>query len=200
MGVWGASPGTMAFVTKHVVTTLNYNTMIRIFDNFFKTRTLFFFLIIILGSICPNIYAQSLIEKLGGVKTDFVFATDSIELHIVDQAIIQRGFSDFNVRTNSSNSYGHAYGYGLQTFHLEFITTSDLKTYEKFKNKPDKAIYDIKLYDENDTLLLNFGVLFGKSKATTKISGMISYSINLIQVPLILFDRVKKIDITLILM
>ena len=200
MEVRCASPWTIAFVTKHGLTALNFTTMIRIFDKFLKMKTLFFFVIIILGLTCSNLFAQSLIEKLGGLKTDFVFTTDSIELQIVDQAIIQRGFSDFNVRTNSSNSYGHAYGYGLQTFHLEFITTSDLKTFERFKKKPDKAIYDIKLYDENDTLLLNFGVLFSKSKASIKTSGMTSYSLNLIQVPLILFDRVKKIDITLILM
>ena len=71
---------------------------------------------------------------------------------------------------------------------------------EEYKNKPRKAIYDIKLYDENDTLLLNFGALFTKSKATIKTSGMTSYSINLSRVPIILFDRVKKIDITLIKM
>ena len=159
----------------------------------------FLFVLLILSLTCSNINAQSIIEKLDGVKTDFVFTTDSIEIQIIDQAIIQRGFFDYNVRTNSSSSYGHAYGFGLQAYHLEFITTSDLKTFEKFKKKAVKAIYDIKLYDENDTLLLNFKVAYSKSKASNKTSGITSYSINLLQIPIIIFDKVKTIDVTLIL-
>lgn len=165
-----------------------------------KTLAKFFIIIFVLVSTYTNISAQSIIEKLGGVKTDFVFTTNSVELKIVDQAIIQRGFYDYKTKISSSSSYGHAYGYGLQAYYLEFITSSDLKTFEKYKRKANKAVYDIKLYDKNDTLLLNFSVLYRNSKATAKISGLRSYSINLIQVPLIIFDHVKKIDVTLILM
>ena len=158
----------------------------------------FLFFIFLLISTSSSIYAQSLIEKLGGVKTDFIFTSNSTDIKVIDQAIILRGFSNYNIQTNSSNSYGHAYGFGLQTFYLEFITTSELKIFEKFKKKASRAIYDIKLYDKNDTLILNFGVLYSKSKPSIKTSGITSYSINLIQIPLIIFDRVKTIDVTLI--
>ncbi len=169
------------------------------FNNFLIINPKFLLISFMLTSTYSNMYAQSLIKELGGVKTDFVFTTNSTKLEVVDQAIIQRGFFDFNSRTNSSNSTGYAYGYGLQAYHLEFVTISDLITFEKYKKKATKATYNINLYNENDTLLLNFGVLYSKSKATIKTAGLTSYSINLIQVPIIIFDRVKRIDITLII-
>lgn len=150
------------------------------------------------------LYSQSFIEKIGGVSTNFLFSSDSIDLQIIDQAIIQRGYSNFSVDEDKSvsNSYANAYGYGygLQTFHLEFITTSEIKQIVAYETKPIQAKYNIKLYDDKNTMILEFEVLYRESKATSKLSGMTSYSINLYRIPMILFDKTKKIDITIILM
>jgi hypothetical protein len=151
-----------------------------------------------------HLYSQSLIEKIGGVSTSFEFSSDSVDLPIIDQAIIQRGYFDFSFDRDKSviNSYASAYGYGygLQTFHLEFITTSDIKQIVAYDTKPVQAKYNIKLYDDKNTMILEFEVLYQESKATPKLSGMTSYSINLYRIPMILFNKTKKIDITIILM
>lgn len=160
-----------------------------------------FFLLIASASY---LYSQSFIEKIGGVSTHFEFSSDSVNLSVIDQAIIQRGYFDFNFDQDKSvnNSYASAYsyGYGLQTFHLEFITTSEIKQIVAYKTKPIQAKYNIKLYDDKNTKILEFEVLYRESKVTPKLSGMTSYSINLYRIPMILFDKTKKIDITIILM
>lgn len=174
--------------------------MKRTLDRFLKIQNYHYFIFIFfLVAINSNLYAQSFIEKIGGVKTDFVFSTDSVDLQIVEQAIIIRGFSDFNTSKNTQNSYGYAFGYGLQSYHLEFISTSEVKTIEKFKKKATNAYYDIKLYDENNMLIQNFIVLYRHSKEINKTVEISSYSINLNQIPIIIFNRVKRIDIVLIL-
>lgn len=147
-------------------------------------------------------------ENLGGVNTNFEFSSDSVELTIIDQAIIQRGFYAFNfdkdksVSNSNANAYGYGYGYGygLQTFHLEFITTSEIKQVIAYETKPVEAKYSIKLYDDKNILLVNFEVLYRDSKATPQTSGISSYSINLNRIPIILFNKTKRIDITIILM
>lgn len=162
---------------------------------------LVFFLLVTSKS---HLYSQSIIEKIGGVTTNFEFSSDSVDLRIIDQAIIQRGYFDFKFDQDKSviNSYANAYGYGfgLQTFHLEFITTSEIKQIVAYETKPIQAKYNIKLYDDKNTIIVEFEVLYRESKATPKISGMSSYSINLNRIPIILFNKTKKIDITIILM
>jgi hypothetical protein len=149
-------------------------------------------------------YSQSFIEKIGGVSTNFEFSSDSVDLPIIDQAIIQRGYFDFRFDNDKSvkNAYASAYGYGygLQTFHLEFITTSEIKQIVAYKTKQIQAKYNIKLYDDKNTMILEFEVFYQESKVTPKLSGMSSYSINLYRIPMIIFDKTKRIDITIILM
>lgn len=143
-------------------------------------------------------------ENLGGVNTNFEFSSDSVELTIIDQALIQRGFYDFKFDEDKSVTYSYAnaygYGYGLQTFHLEFITTSEIKQVIAYETKPIQAKYNIKLYDDKNILMVNFEVLYRESKTTSQTSGMSSYSINLNRIPVILFNKTKRIDITIILM
>lgn len=89
-------------------------------SNFRKKFQTLTFLVIVLVAFIPNLYSQSLIENLGGVKTNFIITTDSVEMTILEQVIIKRGVRNYKARIFDDGGYG--YGYGLQTFHLELIT------------------------------------------------------------------------------
>ena len=151
-------------------------------------RTYFIAFLIIVNLISFESNAQSLTEKLGGVKTDFIFISDSAEMNIVDQAILKRGFSNYG-----SYSDG-AYGYGFQTFYLEFMTTSKIK--ERYsKNRKLITHYKIDFLTKNDSLLSSFTLY---SSGVIKISSrenLQTYSINLYKIPIILLERTKKIRI-----
>lgn len=152
-------------------------------------RSYFIAFMITVNLISFESNAQSLTEKLGGVKTDFVFISDSLEMDIVDQAILKRG-----VRKYDSYSDG-AYGYGFQTFHLEFITTSKIK--EIYFNERRKwAHYKIDLIAENDSFLYSINKY--SSDDVRMVSGedsLHAYSIDLYQIPIIILDKTEKIRI-----
>lgn len=163
---------------------------------FNKRLQAFTVLIVILTAISPGLRAQSLIEGLGGVKTNFRFTMDSGEMPIIEQAILKRGVSDYNYNDTGDSGYG--YGYGLQTFHLEFITKSAMNEKYRSKNRMKRKFYEIKLLDETNTLLL---IIKMKLREVVKVSNgddLFTYSINLKKIPMVLLDRAKIININII--
>lgn len=68
--------------------------------------------------------AQSLMEKLGAVPTQFVFMLQSDTLKITDQYLLRRAVSlaktEHDVDYGDNLAYGYAYGYAYESFHLEF--------------------------------------------------------------------------------
>jgi hypothetical protein len=132
--------------------------------------------------ICSILGAQSLSESLGGIKTNFLIFSDSIDLQVKDQIIIAK----------SDN-------YGYQSFHLEFITVEPVKVVFK-KPKLNESI--------ETTLLMVFFDSDGKELTSVSIpkalakewySSSISrspfyYSIDLIDVPNVLLDKTKMLS------
>lgn len=162
-------------------------------SNLRKKCQRFIVLISILISTIPSLYSQSLIENLGGVKTDFQFTTDSVEIPIIEQAILRRGVSKYNSGIVSDGGYG--YGYGLQTFHLEFITEAKITERYRSGKRSNRKHYEIKLWDENDSLLLHIGIQLSELRKVSNGKNLYTYSINLNRIPIVLLDKTQKINI-----
>lgn len=160
-----------------------------------KTRTLLF-LFIQLSVFSIN--AQSLSESLGAVKTNFQIFSDNKDLNVTDQFIIKRAEKKSYTRAVYDGGYG--YGYGYQSLHLEFVTqeTYILEEFDhKFVgNNSDKL--ELTFYDSNDVALAtdvsDFSVVdLMYSLPSEKLRFF--YSIDLIDIPVILLDKTVKIDL-----
>ena len=148
-----------------------------------------------------NIFAQSLVEKVGGVETDFKIYNDTEEMPVIAQVIIKRGYLKKHsiVKTGFENSYGYAYAYGLETFRLEFITTMPLKVPEKIKfKKVKRKYYYIKLTDSDSNIIAIVKTDYDHVSSVTNNNGLYTYSVNLKNVPIILLDKSKRIDLDVI--
>lgn len=165
-------------------------------------------LFLLLQCIVFSCNAQSLTEELGGIKTNFQIVSDDEDLKVTDQFIIQRAekkanhssSTDINYSSASGYSYGYGYGYGYgyQSFHLEFIAHESYITKEiDHKNRNYNKLI-LTFYGANDVILgtrswdrSDVDILFhlpGDSKHYF-------YSIDLIDVPMVLLSETAKIDI-----
>jgi len=155
---------------------------------------LFYFLLF--TQILP---AQNLVERLGGTNTDIQITNDGNDISVIAQAITQRGRASFD------DGFESAYGYGYQVFALEFTTKTKIKDKlvpvtltsadEKYKRESKMTFYAADgsvLIEEKKTELKK---LFWK----TRVGGMPDnefyyYTLNLENYPLILLDKVARID------
>lgn len=153
-----------------------------------KSHYLLVFLLLLAGIPFQSI-GQTLLEKLGGVKTDFILTSDTVVLEVFDQVIIQRG----NVVHGSINDGG--YGYGNQNYFLEFITREKI---QKIKtNGPKNDFYRMELIDKNGNILGRIYPFLHHVKVISNKETPLLYThaINLSEVPLILLDKTTRINI-----
>lgn len=162
-------------------------------SNFRKKFQTLTFLVIVLVAFIPDLYSQSLIEDLGGVKTNFIITTDSVEMTILEQAIIKRGVRNYKARIFDDGGYG--YGYGLQTFHLELITKAEFVEKYRREKRSYQKYYTIKLFDKKDTLLLNKEIELSELKKFSNGDDLFIYSLDLRRIPIILLDKTTTINI-----
>ena len=135
--------------------------------------------------------------KVGGIKTDFIIITNTIEIPVVAQALLKRGISNYksDYGLYHDGAYGHAYGYGLETFHFEFATTTTLTEIYRNKENVGEKYYEIELLDENDKSLMITELDFDDVKIVYNGVDLTTYSINFNKIPLILLDKTRKINI-----
>jgi hypothetical protein len=153
------------------------------------------FLLIIVFIFSANILgAQNLKESLGGAKTNFQIYSDTVDLKVSDQIIILRA----EKQTYSDSNYGTGWGYGYQSFHLEFITKKNIKVENyKFRNGRDNETkLELTFYDMNNGVLAttsfpyDYVDLYNNSSIT---DSPFFYSIDLIDIPIVLLDKTAKI-------
>lgn len=152
------------------------------------------FVIIQLSAI--GIHAQNLEEALGGVKTNFKLLSGTRDLNPADQIIIQRA----ERKSYSDAAYGIGWGYGYQSFHLEFVTSENLVE-EKFKFKTGRDNEDkltLTFYDSEHvvhaTLQLNYSevdLLYNEESGRSQYF----YSIDLINIPIVLLNKTAEINL-----
>jgi hypothetical protein len=139
--------------------------------------------------------AQNLKESLGGTKTNFQIYSDTVDLKVSDQIIILRA----EKQTYSDSNFGTGWGYGYQSFHLEFITKKNIEIeYFKFRNGRDNGTkLELLFYDSNNIVLTsssipyNYVDLYNNSSI---IGSPFFYSIDLIDIPIVLLDKTAKIS------
>ena len=140
----------------------------------------------ILNILC----AQSLSESLGGIKTSFEVFSDTIDLKVNDQMIVLGA----EKKTYTGDSGG--WGYGYQSFHFEFITMKELSVTQA--NNKNKNNYRLTFSDQNKLILATIIVpSYSVTKYTNSFIGdnRVFYSIDLINIPLLILDKSTRINI-----
>ncbi len=137
--------------------------------------------------------AQSILEQAGGVITNFILSSDSIVLPIEKQVLIRRAVSEHYFDRNLDGGMG-GFGYGYQSLHLEFISTRPLVLHKRLGEK--KELYLFKFFDDNQQLIaqIEFQPEQIKLHKYPAASPKYVYSINLKDIPIILLDQTKEIN------
>lgn len=134
--------------------------------------------------------AQSLKESLGGVKTNFQIYSDTVDLKASDQIIISRA----EVRT-----YSEGVSVAYQSYHLEFITKKDLIVdLLKYRTSIDKVSkLELSFYDLKNRRLTTIEIPSEYVNVFSNITNQDNqnfYSIDLIDLPIMLLDKTTKIN------
>ncbi len=153
-------------------------------------------LLIVIQLTVLSLCAQDLKQSLGGIKTNFQFYSNTLNLEATDQIIIQRAERN----TYSDSSFGTGWGYGYQSIHLEFITGKQLVEenfdFKAGRNNKDKI--EMSFYDSNNNLLAtctnDFTMVDLFHNSLPKDSPFF-YSIDLIDIPIVLLDKTAKINL-----
>jgi hypothetical protein len=154
------------------------------------------YLIVLMILLSYQTFSQSIFEKAGGVKTDFRIFSDSSELTILTQGLIERGFFKTDYATTENQSYGM--GYGLQVWYLEFVTTENLKWVEQRRQGAilfGRSYFEIVLLDENNAPLMITKLPAKYLRKGTNENGLFTYSFDLQEIPIILLDLTVTIQI-----
>jgi hypothetical protein len=138
--------------------------------------------------------AQNLKDALGGIKTNFQIYSDTVDLKVSDQIIILRAEKNYN----SDSNFGTGWGYGYQSFHLEFITKKNIKieNYKYKSGRDNENKLELIFYDSNNSVLAtssfpyNYVDLYNNPSI---IDSPFFYSIDLIDIPIVLLDKTAKI-------
>ena len=157
-------------------------------------RTIFFFALQLL--IVSALHAQSLSEQLGGVKTHFQLYSLTTQLNATDQLLILRAETKHNV----SETYGTGWGIGYRSYHLEFITQEELNAQRLPNNFGKSRSPRLKLtfYDTNKNILASFMIPLDRVDRQynpSVVGGPLFYSIDLINIPIVLLDKAVAIDL-----
>jgi len=158
------------------------------------TITSIAFLIILHGQL----NAQNISSALGCIKTDFQFYSDTIDLDVTSQFILKNAgiFKESRSSEYTGGGWGYGYGGGYESYHLEFITDKDLSTRV---NKSVNYKYEISFVDSINVILAT--ITFDDDKVLHYSNRLIKnppnfYSFDLINTPVSVLDRTRKIYIT----
>lgn len=160
-----------------------------------KMKQLNFLTFLILCSL--SLSSQSISEQLGGIRADFLITSDTLTLSTGQQILIQRAEAKYNQYINASGSYGAGYGYGYQSFHLEFIAKKSISIIRA--NGKKRTYYLLQFFDKNEELISSFElsnamINFTPNKGSKAWSYI--YSIDLKDVPIVVLDRTQQLEIT----
>ena len=162
-----------------------------------------FFLFLFLVS--NGLLAQTLSEKLGGVATDFVIISGEDTLDIDKQIIIKRAkykakkdYNTYETYEGGYGGYGYGFGYGYQSFHLEFTSKQQVGKTNVFNGNRTPTWYcTFHYYDKNGKQTLEMFVPGSMLKQGFNEQSVTSYiySLNLVNVPILVLDNTSTIHI-----
>ena len=152
----------------------------------------FIFVLALQLSVLLTLSAQSISESLGGIKTNFELSSVNTALEVTDQIIVLTA-----ERLSYINAVGEAgWGYGYQSFHFEFITQKEIKEIQGDRNNRFK--YRLTLIDHENVILFTTNLPNNSVKKYHNpdiADSKFFYSIDLIDIPVLLLDKTKRIDL-----
>lgn len=148
--------------------------------------------ILVLHFFIYQVNSQSISEKFGGTRTNFEVFSDTIDLKVTDQIVVLAA-----ERKSYISADGYAgWGYGYQSIHFEFITQTYLLEFPTSGKK--KNTYKLTFSDQDNVVL---HTIFIPEYSVVKCSNpnisnsRIFYSIDLINTPILILDKTKRIEI-----
>ncbi len=152
-------------------------------------------------------FSQSITDLAGGVRTSFEITSLDKPMGVTDQCIIRRAEQISGSDTYSTGDgagYG-MYGIGYESLHLEFIAKEPIQTIRKslfgeiFKKYPKYDFYELVFRgSDSEEIFRTFIKLWRVNIHSDKL-GVIDgylYSIDLKDIPLVIFNSTSKIDIS----
>lgn len=146
-------------------------------------------------------FSQNISEDIGGVSCTFSIVSDGIDLEVKKQLMIMRAERRTEVSSLDNSSYG--LGLGYSEWHLEFTAEKEI-TYRKKEsdeNIAHRGKYCIQLIDSDKTILIKTYVTADCLKqwnGGTKEDPIFTYSLDLLDLPLLLMDDVAFFDIVMV--
>lgn len=172
-----------------------------------KSNVVLFCAVFVFSSLSV-LQAQSLSEKLGGVTTEFLFFTKDSTMNVQQQTIIKRSVAEQRIgKGNSYNdvgicvgSYDFVYEVVSEVFYLEFITKNPIRYIRNVfpaKRKKREVYYLVQFYNNKMEMISE------EKMAVDKIQKILNngkdkkytYSINLKDIPILLLDQTKTINV-----
>lgn len=139
---------------------------------------------------------QSLIEQLEGVETSFKITWQENDLKLTDQAVFKRGLSRYKYGEEPVMEYGYGFGYGVETFRLEFMTNDSIEVIDSSYKR--RFNYEIVLVDSDDSILLKTNVNRSDILKFSNGKNLNTISINLQSLPLIVLNKTSVIKISIV--
>ncbi len=150
---------------------------------------------------------MNLIDKLGGIKTDFNFSVNGMPVDVHSQYLVKRGMYHYNTYGSEVYRYGYGYGYGLESLYFEMILVNfnptpivEETSYDSFVSC---LMYQIQFF-QGEQLVLSKGIWSEKygyfnSDEVKTISSMnlVALSLNLVRTPFSLISLSDRVDIVL---
>jgi len=145
--------------------------------------------------------AQTVSEKLGGVHCAFELYSDTTELDVRNQLLIGRANTESTYSSDDNSSSASALGY--TEWHLEFVSRTKIgsrdRAYEERKNY--RRHYHVQFTNSKGDIILSTYLGSDKIRLWAGESYTVpiyTYSIDLINLPLISLDDVEKMNIVFI--
>ncbi|MDP4201976.1 MAG: hypothetical protein Q8861_04730 [Bacteroidota bacterium] len=158
-------------------------------------RTLFFLFVAGIISI-SSLHAQQLYAGMGGIKTHFQIYSDTTSLEVTDQILIKqaekKSYIDFADQAG--------YGYGYESYHLEFATNKALivENFKKRAGRDNEKKIKMIFIDANHKELATVTRPFSSTNSTSSSqpdNSCTFYSIDLINIPFLLLDKTATINL-----
>ncbi|WP_461638758.1 hypothetical protein [Labilibaculum euxinus] len=149
--------------------------------------------------------SQTISEKLGAVSTNFKITSASQPLNVTNQIILKRYITKHNKKDDDSE-------YGIyERYYFQFVSVNKLVASDRSDIKKEALVksnhsfykydYFISFFDENDFLIYEFTRdaenRFNRDYNLGK-GGYFTYEFYLSGFPLVLLDKVKRIDVQII--
>ena len=139
------------------------------------------------------LYSQSLLEQLGGIRTNFTIVSDSLWLDTDEQFLIERAVKEENIEAIDDGMQSNTETF--KSYHLEFIVPKGIVTQRKIGK--NREFFKLELLGEEDELLAMLElepahVKFTPNWESTTYS---AYSVNLQEIPLVILHRTLKVNL-----